>query len=156
MSFADVKIKNSGGIFFKVEAGKPSVIRLLQDNPFQYTMHGFGKEAEECSGENCGFCKEKEPDGKLSDFAKQKQRFKVNVYSHDSNKVQIWECGPQVMGLLQKTEEALKIQGLKILDVDLMVSKDGEGLDTEYSVQPMLKSREVPAGLALHTLDLPF
>lgn len=156
MSFADVKIRQSSGMFLKMDAGHPAVVRLLQDNPFQYVQHGFGKDGAECGGERCSFCSEKDADGKATDYSKQKQRFKLNVYSHDSSKVLIWECGPQVMGLLQKSEESLKIQGLNILDIDLMVSKEGEGLDTEYSIQPMLKSREVPKGLMLHPLDLPF
>lgn len=155
MSFADVKIQ-TGGMFLKVEAGHPLVLRLLQDDPFQYVIHGFGKEGEECAGQNCTFCQDKDEQGNPSKFSKRRQRFKLNIYSHDFQKVMIWEFGPQVMGLLQNSEASLKIQGLKILDVDLMVSSAGEGMDKEYSVQPMLKSKDVPSGLTLHKLDLPF
>lgn len=155
MSFADVKIQNSG-MFFKVDSGHPQVIRVLEDTPFQYVQHGFGKEAEECSGTTCVFCKDVDPEGKATPFAKKKQRFKLNLYSHDFLKVMIWEFGPQVMELLQNSEAALKRQELNILNVDLMVDSSGEGLDKSYSVQPMLKSKEVPAGLTLHKLDLPF
>lgn len=156
MSFADIKIKAGAGMFFKVESGTPMVVRLLHDDPFQYVQHGFGKIAEECSGENCLFCQEKDADGNATDKSKRKQRFKLNIYSHDSQKVMIWEFGPQVMGLIQNSEASLKIQGLNILDVDLMVTSNGEMMDKEYSIQPMLKSRDVPAGLTLHKLDLPF
>lgn len=156
MSFSDVKINTSGGLYLKVESGKPAVLRVLQDMPAESIIHGFGKDAKECGGDHCQFCGEKDANGEPTKHSKRRQRFKLNAYSHDSSKVMIWEFGPQIMELLQNTEGALKIQALDILDVDLMVSSTGEGLDKTYSIQPMLKSKEVPTGLVLHKLDLPF
>lgn len=156
MSFSDVKINTSGGLYLKVESGKPAVVRVLQDEPAESIIHGFGKDAKECAGDHCQFCGEKDANGEATKHSKRRQRFKLNAYSHDYSKVMIWEFGPQIMGLLQNTEGSLKIQGLDILDVDLMVSSAGEGMDKEYSIQPMLKSKEVPVGLVLHKLDLPF
>lgn len=156
MSFSDVKIQTSGGMFLKIESGKPAVVRVLHDVPFDYVIHGFGKDAKECGGEHCVYCEEKDENGDATAHSKRKQRFKLNVFSHDSKKVMIWEFGPQVMELLQGSEASLKLQELNILDVDLMVSSTGEGMDKSYSIQPMLKSREIPVGLKLHKLDLPF
>lgn len=155
MSFSDIKIQ-TGGLFFKIESGHPMVVRLLHDDPFQYVIHGFGKECDECSGEHCVFCQAKDEHGNPTPNSKRRQRFKLNIFSHDYAKVMIWEFGPQVMELIQNSEAALEAQGLKILDVDLMVASSGEGLDKSYSIQPMLKSKDVPAGLKLHRLDLPF
>lgn len=158
MSFADIEVKSSG-MFLKIKSGEPVVIRLLQDNPSHKVQHGIGNTAIECPGENCPKCQEKGPDGKPSKDAKAKQRFKLNVYSHDNNKVMLWEFGAGLMKMIQMTEETLKTQEVSILDVDLIISAKGELMDKKYSVQPMLKSRPVPEGLVLHKLeasDLPF
>lgn len=154
MSFSDYKLDPTGGLYLKTESGKPLAVRLLQDDPLQYAVHGFGPSQTECSGQHCHLCGVLGDDGKPKN--KRRKRFKLNIFSHDQNKVMIWEFGPQVMGQLQTTEGTLKLQDVKILDVDLMVQSSGEGMDKEYSVQPMMKSRTVPVGLVLHMLDLPF
>lgn len=154
MSFADVKIETSGGLYLKIESGKPVVVRVLHDDPFSYITHGFGKLSKECGGEHCQLCAEVDHEGKKVN--KRRQRFKLNIFSHDEMKVMIWEFGPQVMEHIKTTESSLKLQDIKILDTDLVVTSTGEGMDKEYSVQPMLKSRTIPVGLVLHKLDLPF
>ena len=155
MPFSDIKIK-SGGLFLEIENSRPVLLRLLQDDPLQFVIHGFGKTQAECSGENCVHCNQIGGDGKPTDFSKRRRRFKLNAYSHDANKVMIWEFGPQILEQLQNCEKSLVLQEALILDVDLIVSSSGESKDKSYSVQPALKSKTVPAGLALHSLDLPF
>lgn len=152
MSFADVEIKSSG-LFLKIESGKPVTIRLLQGTPYARVIHGFGKTAVNCDGKGCLSC--------LSDdaeFKKSKQRFKVNVYSHDSQKVMIFDFGPGLTRQFQTTEKNLKAQGLEIVDVDLIIDAAGEKEQRKYQVTPMIKSKAIPVGLVLHDLagDLAF
>lgn len=152
MSFADIEIKSSG-MFLKIESGKPATIRLLQDDPYSNVIHGFGKNSVKCQGEGCPSCADTDPE-----FRKAKQRVKVNVYSHDDQKVMILEFGPGLLRQLKTTEKNLLTQGLKISDVDVIIDAAGEKQQRKYQVTPMIKSREIPSGLVLHDLkgDLPF
>lgn len=147
MSFADVELKLSG-MFLKLEVGKPATLRLLQDSPVSRTIHGFGKAAVECVGNACAGCASDD-----QDFKKSKQRFKINIYSHDQQKVMIFEFGAAVIRQLKTTEKNLVAQGLKITDIDLIIDASGEKTQRKYQVTPMIKSREVPQGLVLHNLE---
>lgn len=151
MSFADINIKSSG-LFLKVEAGKPVTIRLLQDSPVSEMTHGFGKTKVACAGPGCPACGMEDPE-----LRKPKQRFKINIYSHDSQKVMIFEFGPALCRQLKIAEKNLLIQGVKITDTDLIVDASGEKEQRKYQVTPMIKSKEIPSGLILHDLgnDLP-
>ena len=154
MSFSDIKIESAGGLFLpKIESGKPQVIRLLQDNPKVRIQHGFGRTSTDCLGDQCLKCLEKDEKGNPSKDAKKKQRFKLNVYSHDQNKVMLFEFGAGILNEIQKVEESLKSQEINILETDLVLNAKGDGMEKKYSVQPMLKSRFVPPDLQLHKLD---
>lgn len=152
MAFGDYDVK-TGGMFLKIESGKPQIIRLLQDDPSMKIIHGFGKTAMPCEGEGCIYCLEKDDKLQPTKNAKAKKRFKLNVYSHDQQKVLLWDFGPGVMGLLQDVETSLKLQGVKILETDLIVNAKGELMDKEYSIQAAMKSKPVPEGLVLHPLE---
>lgn len=147
MSFADVEIKSSG-LFLKIESGKPVTIRLLQDTPLSRIIHGFGKLSVKCDGEGCLSCLSTD-----AEFKKAKQRFKINVYSHDDQKVKVFEFGPGLMRQFKTTEKNLGTQGLKIKDVDLIIDAAGEKEQRKYQVTPMIKSKEIPVGLVLHNLS---
>lgn len=152
MSFADIELK-SAGLFLKIESGKPVTIRLLQDSPISQTLHGFGKTAVPCDGAGCMNCTSED-----IEFKKAKQRFKINVYSHDNQKVMIFDFGPALIRQFKTAEKNLKVQGLKITDMDLIIDATGEKMQREYQVTPMIKSKEIPVGLVLHDLSggLPF
>lgn len=149
MAFGDYNVKTAGGMFLKIESGKPQVIRLLQDNPAQKTIHGFGKTEVACEGEGCSMCAEKDPNNKA------RKRFKLNIYNHDTSRVMLWDFGTGVMKLIQDVEDVLKGQGIEILDTDIIVNAKGEKMDKKYSVQPMMKSKAIPPGLALFAIEEP-
>lgn len=150
MSFADIEFPNSG-LFLKIVPGKPSVIRLLQADPVARYVHGFGKTEVACQGAGCAGCMN--PDKEF----KAKHRYKMNVYSHDTQKVLIFDFPKTLCQTFQSVERTLASQGLKIMDVDLVVEGSGEKMQRKYQVTPMIKSKEVPAGLSLHDLSgLPF
>lgn len=153
MAFGDYNIKTAGGMFLKIESGKPQVIRLLQDNPSMKIIHGFGKTEENCEGEGCTMCLEKDEKGVPNNKAR--KRFKLNIYNHETERVMIWDFGTGVMKLIQDVEEVLKSQGINILDTDIIVNARGDKMDKKYSVQPMMKSKTIPTGLALFSIEEP-
>ena len=146
MSFVDLKIK-SGGKFLKVESGEPHDVRLYSETPFERNMHGFGKEGAECGGKVCGRCAE---------GSEVKQRFLVNIYDHNTQKVMVWEFGTMIAMQLKKLAIALQEEGRTLLDVDLKVDATGSQQSKKYTVTPRMSSKPVPTGLVLYKLDLPF
>lgn len=149
MSFADLKIK-SGGKYLKVEAGEPRDIRLYSEDPAEKLIHGFGKEAQACTGKMCVRC---------SEGSEAKQRFMVNVYDHNSQRVAIWEFGGMIAGQLKGIAIALKEEGRSLMDVDLKVDATGSSQNKKYIVTPRMTAKPVPTGLVLYKLDnsdLPF
>ncbi len=143
MSFADLKIK-SGGKFLKIESGEPRDVRLYSEEPFEKLIHGFGKEAVPCKGKVCGECAE---------GSEVKQRFLVNVYDHNSQKVSIWEFGPMIATQLKALAIALKEEGRTLMDVDLKIDATGSQQGKKYTVTPRMTAKMVPAGLVLYKLD---
>lgn len=133
-SFNDIEVR-SNSKFFKVESGKPAVIRLLSDSPDERTVHGFGKEEIECTGEGCFKCQ---------DGSDAKQRWSISIYNHETKRAAIWEFGAGVCKLLKGVCKTFAAQEIKITDVDLMVDATGEKLTKKYQITPMMKSKPVP------------
>lgn len=149
MSFSDLKIKSTGK-FLKIEAGEPHDIRLYSDEPVEKLIHGFGKDAMPCTAPTCGSCSE----GK-----EVKQRFLVNVYDHNTQKVMVWEFGAMIAKQLKALSNTLEEEDKTLLDVDLKVDATGSNQNKKYMVTPRMTSKSVPTGLMLHKLDtsdLPF
>lgn len=152
MSFGDIEVKSSG-LFLKLQAGQPATIRLLQESPISQMLHGWGKTTAVCGGKNCLTCLSTDDETK-----KVRQRFKINIYSYESQKVMIFEFGISVINQLKTLEKNLSAQGVKITDVDIIVDASGEKEQRKYQITPMIKSKEIPVGLVLHSLveDVPF
>lgn len=148
MSFSNLKIK-SNGKFLKIEPGDPHDVRLYSEEPIERIIHGFAKEATVCDGPKCALC---------AGGQDAKQRFLVNVYDHNTQKVMIWEFGPMVGKQLKAISITLGEEGKSLLDVDLKVEASGSEKNKKYIVTPRMTAKLVPAGLMLHLIssDLPF
>lgn len=149
MAFSDLDLP-VGGMYLKIKSGEAYTIRMMQDTPSVKTLHGFGKEAVKCDGTGCVMCGDANNKNR-----KAKQRFSINVYSHDQQKVLVWEFGSGICGQIREIEESLKKQGLTLTETDLGITAKGENMEKRYMVQPMIKSRPVPEGLTLYELELP-
>ncbi len=149
MSFSDLKIKSTGK-YLRIESGEPHDIRLFSETPVEKLMHGFGKDADQCTGLGCAHCAE----GK-----EVKQRFLVNVYDHNVQKVMVWEFGAMIAKQLKSLANTLEEEEKTLLDVDLKVDATGSNQSKKYMVTPRMSSKTVPTGLVLYKLDasdLPF
>lgn len=146
MSFEDLEIINNSK-YLRISPGEPHEVRVLSDSPSQRIIHGFGKEAAECGGDHCMKCTAGD---------EKKQRFYVNAYDHNSQKVMIWEFGSMIAKQLKKVSITLKEESRVLLDVDLKIEADGVKPNIKYTVTPRGVSKAIPTGLVLHKLDLPF
>lgn len=140
-----IEIKSTGK-FLKVESDKPQTIRLIGDGSSRI-VHGFGKDETSCSGNGCALCAE---------GSEAKQRFKANVYSFTQGKVFLWDFGGGIAKQLREIAKNLKTDGKTMDDVDLKISVSGSGLQKKYSIMPWPKQKELPAGLALYDIEIPF
>ena len=146
MSYGDLDIRNTGK-YLKIENGQPHDVRLLDETPFEKTIHGFGKEATICQGDDCTECAEgDEP----------KQRFMANVYDHGLKKALIWEFGSGVAKQLKAIDNALGEEERKIVDVDLKVDSSGEKMTKKYMITPRMTAKPIPPGLKTTDFSLPF
>lgn len=145
MSFAETKIRP--GKFLKIESGQPEDIRILNDTPVEKITHGFGDTEEECGGEHCIKCKN-------GDTAT--QRFLTNVWSFTNKRVMIWQYGVGVQRKLVSIEKECEAAEKTLKDVDLKIEASGNKMGKKYEVTLKIGTREIPQGLELYTLDLPF
>lgn len=143
MSYGGLDIKSTGK-FLKIESGTPHDLRILDETPTEKVVHGFGKEASNCAGEDCHRCEEgSEPS----------QRFITNVYDHGTRKVMLWEFGASIAKQLRSIDNTMREEGKTVLDVDLKVEATGEMKNKKYMITPRMTPKLVPAGLALHKID---
>lgn len=149
MGFSDLKI-NSSSSFLKIESGQPQDVRILQETPMERFIHGFGKEEQECTGEDCPLCADPENQAR--------QRFAINVYNHALKKVMAWEFGPSIAKQLQSIAKAMEEEKKNLMDIDLRVDAEGSNLAKRYKITPRMTSKDIPGGLKLLPLkgELPF
>jgi hypothetical protein len=151
MNFANLEIKLSGK-FLKIESGQPHDIRVLSEEPAEKMQHFDEKTNKSmiCGGPNCTYCISGLP---IS------QRFRVNVYDHNAQKVLLWEFGTMIAKQIKSVAITLAEEHKILLDVDLKIEASGSNKSKKYMVTPRLTSKEIPKGLKLHSLedpDLPF
>lgn len=141
MGYGELDIRSSGK-FLKIEAGAPHDLRILNADPVERIIHGFGKEAKRCTGEDCVYCEESEAS----------QRFITNVYDHGVRRVMIWEFGVTIARKLRSIDNTLREEGKTIMDTDIKVEASGSGMGKKYEVTPRMTSKPVPPGLVLHKI----
>lgn len=143
MSYGDMDIK-SNGKFLRIESGVPHDVRILDADPVEKIIHGFGKEATNCIGEDCPRCDEgSEPS----------QRFLTNVYDHTFHKVMLWEFGASIAKQLRSIDQTMREEGKTILNTDLKVEATGEMKNKKYMITLRMTPKLVPTGLTLHKID---
>lgn len=145
MPFSDLKLRP--GKYLKIESGQPEDVRILNDTPIEQITHGFGTNESECTGEHCSECKE---------GSESVQRFLTNVYSFTNKRVMIWKYSGSVQRKLISIEKECQSAGKTLKDVDLKIEATGSQKGKKYDVTLKMTTREVPEGLVLFTLDLPF
>lgn len=135
MSYSDMKI-DSNSKYLKIVSGQPKVIRILTETPV-VIYEAFKKKGEP------------EPEEK-----DKKQKFLINVFDHDSQKVVIFKFGPAIAKQIKKIAASLEEEENDIMNVDLKIEAEGEMLSKEYTVTPRTKLMPMPPieTLVMHDL----
>ena len=130
--------KQSGGIYFKLEAGKSEKI-IVRGEPEVFFVKWQDGRAMPST--------EDDPDAKF--------RFYVNVIVNEGGKyvAKIWEQGPKIFGDLKEFREDYNLD-----ETVIKISRTGTGLDTKYSILPLptkldKKALDEIAALELHELS---
>ena len=118
----------SGADYVKIKANESVRLYLLDSEPVSFFQHRKKGEIkpQRCKGANCPYCVSSEYD--------KRQRFAINSYCFEAKKVQIFEQGKSVFGQIKKTWEAYEKDLSKS---DIIVTKQGDGLNTKYTVVPV-------------------
>jgi len=142
--YGDVVIK-SNSKFIKIEAGAPQDLRILDESPSELFKHASKQGPVSCLGENTCL--------KCASGDSPTQKFVTNVYSHNMNKVLLWEYGGGVAKQLKSIAQTLEEENKTILDVDLKVDATGSGKEKRYQVTPRMTAKPIPQNLTLHKLQ---
>jgi hypothetical protein len=121
----DIGTGGNSDLYLKIK-DKEKVKVIFRGDPFEYDIHWFAKKSSLCEGVGCRYCAENN---------KAKFRFKINavVRGEDGKFVaKIFEQGPLFYADLREIGKA----GYEIEKTVLIISRDGTGLDTTYSVLP--------------------
>lgn len=147
MSYSNMDVKSKSK-FLKIVAGEPQDLRILDAAPVEAFEHAQGNKAPtNCGGAMCDFCAAGDD---------KKQKFLCNVYNHTQKSVQIFKFGASIAKQLKNISKTLEEEGQSILNVDLKVEAQGEGLSKKYTVTPRMSAKPVPEGLKLHDIGVPF
>jgi hypothetical protein len=140
MDYSNMNIKSKSK-FLKIVSGEPQDVRLLDAEPKEVYEHANGKQAPiDCGGAMCDSC--------MAGVEK-RQKFVTNVYNHTANMVQVFKFGASIAKQIKNIANTLKEEGVSIMDKDLKLEAQGEGMSKKYTVTPRMTSKPVPEGIAL-------
>lgn len=132
-------------------------LRILDEEPVAVWKHwvqgangGKGMSIV-CLGKNCPMCEKNKSD--KANNLKTKDRiqrvFIINVYNRATKQVEVLEKGTTIFKTLATFHE--QMGDLRNYDVNIL--KTGQGLNTAYTVIPVMKSPEVPEGLEKYDIE---
>jgi len=127
-------IGKSGGDWMKLKDGENKVRFVTESQAYGKHYVQAEKKNYVCIGEKCILC---------SQGVKKQTRFISWVIDREDGQIKLLEIGWQIfkqMGELSKSSE----YGFKDLPpFDIIIKKKGEGLDTEYFIQPARKETKL-------------
>ena len=77
------------------------------------------------------------------------RQFVINVYNRATQRVELLQKGKTIFETLATFHKSMG----DITGYDINIVKTGRGLDTKYTVIPVMQSEPVPQGLELYNLD---
>jgi len=120
---------NVGGSgFFKIKAGQNRVRIVSEYEPFGNHYIKEEKKSYTCSGkEECKYCKAGLKPG---------LRFLIWIIDREDNDIKIAQFGYMIISQIKELAVSEDWKFDSVPDYDMTIKKEGEGLATEYFVQP--------------------
>lgn len=135
-SWDDVVKSSGSGDYVETKEGKPAMVHILGGAPRKIAEHwNTKKEFRECAGPGCEFC------GDLASWGKVRTAFSVPVYNFVTNKEGVLKKPYSVFKTIKETREAYNGD---LSNVDFRISVEGSGLETKYSVIPVVPTKFKP------------
>ena len=104
-----------------------------------------------CLGKNCPMCEKLRYDkaNNVQTRDRIQRQFVINVYNRATQRVELLQKGKTIFETLATFHKSMG----DITGYDINIVKTGRGLDTRYTVIPVMQSEPVPQGLELYNLD---
>jgi hypothetical protein len=130
-----LKLSNRGKdqIYLKIERGVDAFIHVLDKEPESFGSHWDQNRTFICQGLTCELCRKD---------VKRVQRYAINVYDLETKSVRVFEFGSQIGKQLASFAEAYNDD---LSQVDFKIKKEGEKLNTRYTIIPIVPSKFTPA-----------
>ena len=132
----DVKKGGGSGEFTEIKEGRPVTIHLLTDIVKIKELHwNAKKEFKECTKDGCLFCKDS------GSWNAAKTTFSTSVYNFTTKRQEFLEKGYSIFKTIKETREAYNSD---LSNVDFRISAEGSGIETKYSVIPVVPTKFKP------------
>ena len=104
-----------------------------------------------CLGKNCPMCEKLRYDkaNNVQTRDRIQRQFVINVFNRTTNRVELLQKGKTIFETLATFHKSMG----DITGYDINIVKSGRGLDTKYTVIPVMQSSPLPNGLELYNLD---
>lgn len=122
-------IPPSGGGYFKLKQGE-NKIRIVSEAEV-FGKHFVNKRSSVCMGkEDCPYC---------IDGDKSKPSWLMWIIDRTDNQIKMFEAGYQIIKQIQKMAQGTEYGFDALPAYDMYIQKEGESLETEYTVTPARK-----------------
>ena len=104
-----------------------------------------------CLGKDCPMCQKYRYDkaNKVQTRDRLSRQFVINVYNRNTERVELLQKGKSIFEPLATFHKQMG----DITGYDINIVKAGKGLDTKYTLVPVIQSQPIPEGLELYDLD---
>lgn len=104
-----------------------------------------------CLGKDCPMCQKYRYDkaNKIQTRDRLSRQFVINVYNRNTERVELLQKGKSIFETLATFHKQMG----DITGYDMNIVKAGKGLDTKYTLLPVMQSQPIPEGLELYDLD---
>ena len=104
-----------------------------------------------CLGKDCPMCRKLKYDkaNNVQTRDRIQRQFVINVFNRTTNRVELLQKGKTIFETLATFHKSMG----DITGYDINIVKSGRGLDTKYTVIPVMQSSPIPNGLELYNLD---
>ena len=131
-------------------------MRILDKEPVAMWVHWLAEAnngkglSVNCLGQNCPACEQLkyQKANKMQTRNRVSRQFAINVYNRTTKQVELLQKGKTIFETLATYHKQMG----DITGYDINIVKSGRGLDTKYTVVPVMQSEAIPSDLELYDL----
>lgn len=124
MGYDDLETQDNSN-YLKIEPNTKVQFCILSPDAEKKVTHWIEKQPFSCDGKGCSNC---------SEGNKPRKSWSAKVFDRGSGKIKEFEFGVQIANQLKNIAAMMQENQKTIHDVDIRVTREGSGMDTEYLV----------------------